>query len=57
MAKGIIDDENGMEGILIIYVDDIIVTGDDQKGMDELKGFYSVSFIPRTWESCDISWY
>ena len=27
------------KALLIVYVDDIVVTGDDQKGIDELKTF------------------
>ena len=30
--------------LLIVYADDIIITGDDQKGIDELKAFLQAQF-------------
>ena len=33
--------------LLIVYVDDIIITGDDQKGIDELKTFLQQQFYTK----------
>ena len=42
--------------LLIMYVDDIIITGDDKKGIDDLKRCFKTPFKLRVWANFVISW-
>jgi hypothetical protein len=43
--------------LLVVYVDDIVITGDDSGGIARLKQFFAAEgFIQKIWENFDIFW-
>ena len=41
---------------LIVYVDDIVTTGNDQAGIQRLNNISSATFRLRTWRNSSIFW-